>query len=123
MGGGVAGAGAPSGAAARAAVAARGAKDAALRGGGTTADWAAAAGGAAAAARAAVKKTLIELADEHGSDLRIWGAGRGFDRIIQCSMKTGWVDPNNMRPTTMNALPKEWDRLGIRMNESCIQLS
>ena len=57
---------------------------------------------------------LIELADEHGSDLRIWGAGRGFDRLIQCSMKTGWVDPNNMRPSTFIAKPDEWDRLGLR---------
>ena len=38
-------------------------------------------------------RTLIALADEHGSDLRIWGAGRAFDRIIQSSMKTraGWT--------------------------------
>ena len=59
-------------------------------------------------------QTLIELADEHGPDLRIWGAGRGFDRIIQCSMKTGWVNPDNMRPSTFNAKPNEWDRLGLR---------
>jgi len=29
---------------------------------------------------------------EHGADLRIWGCGMGMDRMVQCSMKTGWFE-------------------------------
>ena len=41
---------------------------------------------------------VVELADDHGEDLRVWCCGAGGDRIVQISSLTGWVDPDKMRP-------------------------
>jgi hypothetical protein len=42
--------------------------------------------------------SYIKLGIEHGTNLRIWGCGMGMDRMVQCSMKTGWFDAERMRP-------------------------
>ena len=54
---------------------------------------------AIADAKTACKK-LIALADEHGSNLRVWGCGGGMDPIVQISSRTGFVQADNMRPIT-----------------------
>ena len=59
-------------------------------------------------------KKLIELADEHGSDLRIWGCGGGMDRIVQISSLTGFVQVDNMRPLNGSNTPAFWKSLGLR---------
>ena len=43
-------------------------------------------------------RDIIKLGIEHGTNLRIWGCGMGMDRMVQCSMKTGWFDAERMRP-------------------------
>ena len=58
-------------------------------------------------------KKLIELADKHGSDLRVWGCGGAMDRIVQISSLTGFVQTNNMRPVTSVLSRSSWVSLGI----------
>ena len=58
---------------------------------------------------------LVELADVHGTKLRVWGCGGGMDRIVQISSLDGFVQPDNMRPLNHGPSPlAEWKSLGIR---------
>ena len=68
---------------------------------------------AIADARTACQK-IIELADKHGSALRVWGTGGGVDRIIQSSTLTGFVNPDNVRPLSFPMRPEQWEELGVR---------
>ena len=71
---------------------------------------------AIADAKKACRK-LIELADEHGSALRVWGCGGAMDRIVQISSLTGFVQADNMRPLSGARKPSAWAELGIRSSE------
>ena len=62
---------------------------------------------------------IIELADTHGSKLRLWGCGGGVDRIVQISSLTGFVQADNMRPLNGAKSPRMWQELGIR-NSECV---
>ena len=73
-------------------------------------------GGSKDEAIADVKKAyrkLIELADEHGTNLRVWGCGGASDRLVQLSSLNGNVQPDNMRPLTAACAPSTWQKLGI----------
>jgi hypothetical protein len=59
-------------------------------------------------------REIIEAGIEHGADLRIWGCGMGMDRMVQCSMKTGWFEAEHMRLATSCLTPAQWQELGIR---------
>jgi hypothetical protein len=63
-------------------------------------------------------RDIIKLGIEHGTKLRIWGCGMGMDRMVQCSMKTGWFNAESMRPATWAATPAHWEELGIRASPS-----
>ena len=58
-------------------------------------------------------RKLIELADEHGTNLRVWGCGGASDRLVQLSSLNGNVQPDNMRPLTAACAPSTWQKLGI----------
>ena len=60
------------------------------------------------------KERVIRQADEHGENLRVWCCGGGGDRIVQSSVKTGWVDPEKMRPLSFKGTAAMWDSCGIR---------
>ena len=44
-------------------------------------------------------RRLVELAEIHGSNLRVWGCGGGMDQLVQISTPTGFIEPvDHMRP-------------------------
>ena len=57
---------------------------------------------------------IVDFVEEHGNNSVIWGSGGGMDRIIQCCSRSGWFNPENMRPLTFVQLPERWDECGIR---------
>ena len=58
----------------------------------------------------------IMIADglAHGANLRVWGCGMGMDRMVQCSMKTGWFSDENMVPAKGGRAVEYWAHHGIR---------
>ena len=63
-------------------------------------------------------RRLVELAEIHGSQLRVWGCGGGMDRLVQISTTTGFIEPDKMRPLNhMSRQAGEHQALGIRHHQ------
>ena len=63
-------------------------------------------------------RRLVELAEIHGSQLRVWGCGGGMDRLVQISTTTGFIEPDKMRPLDHKSRQAgEHQALGIRHHQ------
>ena len=62
-------------------------------------------------------RRLVELAEIHGSQLRVWGCGGGMDRLVQISTTTGFIEPDKMRPLSYRAHQAVLQALGIRHHQ------
>ena len=62
-------------------------------------------------------RRLVELAEIHGSQLRVYGCGGGMDRLVQISTTTGFIEPDKMRPLTYIANQAVFTALGIRHHQ------
>jgi hypothetical protein len=63
-------------------------------------------------------RRLVELAEIHGSQLRVWGCGGGMDRLVQISTTTGFIEPDKMRPLDNKSRQAcEYQALGIRHHQ------
>ena len=63
-------------------------------------------------------RRLVELAEIHGSQLRVYGCGGGMDRLVQISTTTGFIEPDKMRPLDHKSRQAgEHQALGIRHHQ------